>query len=117
LTKIREAYKKVPFRSVFGLSKDGRPIYTPNYGDGKDYDDCDVDICNGIKINGHYSYVSTYFHPYVMGCFGPGDSPNLSQQCSAVPRACNVGKPETDNATLIKASVAAAGLLAVQTLF
>jgi len=79
LTKIREVYeKKHPFRSVFGLSKDGRPIYTPHYGGKKDYTDCDVDVCNGMNINGHYSYVSTYFHPYVMGCYGPGDKSSLS---------------------------------------
>lgn len=77
LAWMRKGFEKMPYRSVFGLSKDGRPIYTPHYDNGKDYDDCDVDVCNGMLLNGHYSYVATFFHPYIMGCYGPGDSPNL----------------------------------------
>ena len=70
---IRMGYNTTKnFRSVLGISKDGRPIYTPFHGNGKVYDDCEVDICNGIYINGVYSYVSTLFHPYIMGCYGPG---------------------------------------------
>ena len=88
---ITEAFKaSLKYRSVLGISKDGRPIYTPLYDNGKTYDGCDVDICNGKMFNGHYSYVSTLFHPYIMGCFGPGSSPNLYQQCSTNPRLCNV---------------------------
>jgi hypothetical protein len=70
----KNSYKKLPFRSIFGLSKDGRPIYTPYHGNLQEYGSCDVDVCNGLKIGGHYAYVSTFFHPYIMGCFGPGDS-------------------------------------------
>lgn len=29
-----EAWNKAPYRSVFGVSKDGRPIYTPYFGNG-----------------------------------------------------------------------------------
>lgn len=72
---IRDSWKNKGYRSVFGLSKDGRPIYGPFYDDGKEYDDCDVDVCNGLMIDGEYSYVSTFFHPYVMGCYGPGNNP------------------------------------------
>lgn len=87
----KEAYNNnLKYRSVLGISKDGRPIYTPLYDDGKTYDDCDVDICNGMMIGGHYAYVSTMFHPYIMGCFGPGSSPTLYQQCSANPRLCGL---------------------------
>lgn len=71
----QESYKKLPYRSVFGVSKDGRPIYTPYHGNLKSQDACDVDICNGKLVGGHYAYVSTFFHPYVMGCYGPGASP------------------------------------------
>lgn len=67
-----ESWNKKPYRSVFGISKDGRPIYTPYYSNGIAYSDCDVDMCNGIMINGQYSYVTTFFHPYIMGCFGQG---------------------------------------------
>lgn len=82
---------------MFGLAKDGRPIYTPYYDNLKPYDDCDVDVCNGLMIGDHYAYVSTFFHPYILGCFGPGDSPNLSQRCSTRPRNCN---SETDMSSL-----------------
>ena len=118
LAKTRAAYKAMPYRSVFGLAKDGRPIYTPHFGNGQDYKDCEVDICNGMSIGGHYSYVSTFFHPYVMGCFGPGDSPNLAQECSANPRSCNVpaanGAGDNDgSATLTSSIVAAVGLVTI----
>lgn len=86
----RSVYNEnLKYRSVLGISKDGRPIYTPLYDNGKEYSGCDVDICNGIEIDGHYSYVSTLFHPYIMGCYGPGSSPSLKQSCSGNPRICN----------------------------
>ena len=82
---------ELPYRSVLGISKDGRPIYTPLYGNGEAYDDCEVDICNGRMIGGHYAYVSTNFHPYIMGCFGSGpEVENMYQECSANPRHCVV---------------------------
>lgn len=67
-----------PYRAVAGVSKDGRPIYGPHYDNGKLYADCDVDVCNGAYINGNYAYVMTDFHPYIMGCFGPGNYPPFS---------------------------------------
>jgi hypothetical protein len=63
---------------VAGVSKDGRPIYGPHYDNGKMYADCDVDVCNGAIINGNYAYVMTDFHPYIMGCYGPGNYPAFS---------------------------------------
>lgn len=89
LDDAREAWKVKPYRSAFGISKDGRPIYGPYHGNMQSYADCDVDVCNGLYINGHYSYVSTWFHPYIMGCYGPGNNPSYSQQCSSNPRNCN----------------------------
>lgn len=91
---MNDAYTShLPYRSVLGISKDGRPIYTPLHGNGKRYDDCEVDICNGLVINGVYSYVSTMHHPYIMGCYGPGSKPeNLNQACSTNPRGCNMAK-------------------------
>jgi len=32
LNGYREQFKALPYRSVFGLAKDGRPIYTPYHG-------------------------------------------------------------------------------------
>lgn len=79
-----------PYRSAIGVSKDGRPILSPYYNNGTAYTDCEVDVCNGITINGHYMYATTFFHPYFMGCYGKGSSPELYQQCSTNPRLCNV---------------------------
>lgn len=73
-----ETWSKAPYRSVFGISKDGRPIYTPYYGNGYDYNDCEIDMCNGIEIGGIYSYVTSFFHPYIMGCYGRGSNTELS---------------------------------------
>lgn len=87
---ILQGYKKKPYREVIGLSKDGRPIYSPMHGNGKTYGSCDVDVCNGVWIDGHYSYVATTFHPFIIGCYGPGGNATFSQQCSSKPRACNV---------------------------
>ena len=84
----------LPYRSVFGLAKDGRPVYTPMHSGGSVMDSCDVDVCNGFDLNGHYSYVSTLFHPYIVGCYGPGSSPSVSQGCSANPRECTAGAEE-----------------------
>jgi hypothetical protein len=79
----------LPYRTAMGISKDGRPVYTPLYDNGKEYSGCDVDICNGLEIGGHYSYVSTLFHPYIIGCYGPGSNMTTAyQQCSGNPRLC-----------------------------
>ena len=76
---ITEAFEtNLSYRSVFGLAKDGRPVYTPLHSGGIAMDDCDVDVCNGFDLNGHYSYVTTLFHPYIVGCYGPGSMPNYS---------------------------------------
>ena len=69
---MTQAYERMSRRDVLGISKDGRPVYTPFYSGGKAYDSCDVDVCNGKFIKGQYSYVSTMFHPYIMGCYGVG---------------------------------------------
>jgi len=78
------------YRQVFGIAKDGRPIYTPYHSNGQKYGPCDVDVCNGIEIGvpKQYSYVATSFHPYTIGCFGRGSKPNFSQSCSNNPRSC-----------------------------
>jgi len=44
-----------------------------------------------MTVNGVYSYVSTLFHPYIMGCFGAGSNvTGMYQQCSTNPRTCGV---------------------------
>jgi len=66
------------YRSVYGISKDGRAIYSIYYSGGMTYSGCQVDVCNGLKINGVYSYVATLFHPYFMGCYGIGNNPDYN---------------------------------------
>lgn len=107
ISSIRSAYELRPYRTLVGISKDGRPIYSPYYSNGRTYSDCDVDICNGKEINGHYAYVSTLFHPYVMGCYGPGSNPSFSQQCSSNARACGVVTNTFSGALKIAASLLA----------
>lgn len=87
---IKEAWKAVPFRTSIGIAKDGRPILSPLRDGGKQYGPCDVDVCNGVNIDGRYMYASTTFHPYIMGCFGRGSAPKLYQECSENPRLCDV---------------------------
>ena len=79
-----------PYRSAFGIAKDGRAIYTPMYSNGQTYGYCNVDICNGMNLTGTYAYVTTFFHPYIMGCYGSGSKINLYQSCSSNPRLCGV---------------------------
>ena len=43
-----------------------------------------------------YVYIATIFHPYFMGCYGPGSGPPKSYaQCSTNPRLCNTVYGET----------------------
>ena len=49
-----------------------------------------MDICNGMNLTGTYAYVTTFFHPYIMGCYGKGSSIHLYQGCSSNPRLCGV---------------------------
>jgi hypothetical protein len=71
-----------------GVSKDGRVIYGPYKVDGTPWQPCDVDVCNGLRLGAYYGYVATIFHPYIVGCWGPGNYPSLSQSCSSNPRKC-----------------------------
>lgn len=89
-TLMEDVWKAVPYRTPVGIAKDGRPILSPYKNNGMPYDDCEVDVCNGVEIGGHYMYATTFFHPYIMGCYGKGNKLELYQQCSTNPRLCNV---------------------------
>jgi hypothetical protein len=75
-----------------GIAKDGRIIYGPFKSDGTLWQPCDVDVCNGVRSGNYYFYVATMFHPYFVGCFGPGNMGyGLSASCSANARLCTSG--------------------------
>lgn len=92
-------YAYTPFQSLgqypVGLSKDGRIIWGPYKDDGTLYDACDVDICNGMEIDGRYGYISTMWHPYILGCFGPGNQiDTIIQECTINPPTCGLTEDE-----------------------
>jgi hypothetical protein len=78
LTYGEDAYASYKTTTPIGISKDGHIIYGPYKSDGTLVAYCDVDVCNGAWINGYYGYYATYFHPYFLGCFGPGSNSTLS---------------------------------------
>lgn len=71
-----------------GLAKDGRVIYGPYKTDGTLWQPCDVDICNGRREGRNYYYVSSLFHPYFVGCWGPGNAAVFRAECSSNTRVC-----------------------------
>jgi hypothetical protein len=83
-----EGYWPEPTLTPIGLAFDGRVIYGPFDANGRLWQPCDVDVCNGLYLNNEYVYVATMFHPYTVGCWGPGDSLHIAQSCSANPRKC-----------------------------
>jgi hypothetical protein len=74
-----------------GIARDGHKIYGPYDSTGATWDACDVDMCNGLYINGEYAYVMTTFFPYSVGCFAVGNQPVLSASCSINSRVCGSG--------------------------
>ncbi len=71
-----------------GLAKDGRVIFGPYKSDGTLWQPCDVDVCNGRREGRNYYYVSTLFHPYFVGCWGPGSTAVYRAECSSNTRVC-----------------------------
>jgi len=60
-----------------GVAKDGHKIMGP-FVDDAVIDDCDVDACNGMfDSDENYVYMSTTFHPYFIGCWGPAYTNNF----------------------------------------
>ena len=74
LTDLPEEIKQL--RSIaIGIAKDGHLIVGPYKEEGKLWQPCDVDACNGVSFGGEYFYASTLFHPYTVGCWGPSGLP------------------------------------------
>eukprot|EP00349_Pseudokeronopsis_sp_Brazil_P008630 CAMPEP_0202965436 /NCGR_PEP_ID=MMETSP1396-20130829/9412_1 /ASSEMBLY_ACC=CAM_ASM_000872 /TAXON_ID= /ORGANISM="Pseudokeronopsis sp., Strain Brazil" /LENGTH=121 /DNA_ID=CAMNT_0049688149 /DNA_START=685 /DNA_END=1050 /DNA_ORIENTATION=+ len=79
-----------PSLTPMGIAKDGYIIWGPYKEDGTLWQSCDVDICNGAYVDGeNYGYALTTFHPYILGCFGPGSNLTMSQECSSNARQCS----------------------------
>jgi len=57
-------------RQPVGIAIDGHIIWGPYKEDGNLYTGCETDMCNGLYINGYYSYALTTWLPYNIGCFG-----------------------------------------------
>ena len=98
--------------SPVGLARDGRIIYGPYKPDGKLWQPCDVDLCNGRKFSRlNYGYVTTMFHPYIVGCWGPGNRPvKMQASCSTNTRYCASGN------SLDKSILLSIGLAIISTL-
>lgn len=88
----------------FGIAKDGHIIWGPYNEDGEEWADCDVDLCNGRRIDGNYGYMSTSFHPYFVGCWGPGNYNTDAHECSTNARSCS-SDTGTDNALLVSVNL------------
>ena len=90
---------------LVGIAKDGRVIYGPIKSgdtalDAVLYSACDLDICNGLQSSVvgnadptlmNYSYRATKFHPYLVGCFGPGSNMDVAltgQYCTTNEKYC-----------------------------
>eukprot|EP00347_Sterkiella_histriomuscorum_P022464 403338394 len=72
-----------------GIARDGHMIVGPFKSQGALWQPCDVDACNGAMVNGHYVYVSTLFHPYTVGCWGPATGKSsVAQSCSSNVQIC-----------------------------
>ena len=101
-----------------GMAKDGHVIWGPyreDVGAGvfKQWEPCDVDVCNGAYMaDGSYGYAATMFHPYLVGCWGPGSSPDeIGQQCSSKPRVCIPPPPVAQGSNWLYVSLISTVLL------
>jgi hypothetical protein len=101
--------KQLQTVSPIGIAKDGKIIYGPFKADGTIWQPCDVDVCNGRYFGRHYGYVSTMFHPYFVGCWGPGNSPSLSASCSTNARQCHT----SSGSLLINSLLAVVSMIAL----
>ena len=76
-------------KTVIGIAKDGHVLYGPYDDNGQVWATSGVDACNGAwsTDQADYFYVSTQWHPYLVGCLGPAnfpqnEDPSLYAQCS-----------------------------------
>ena len=69
--------------TVIGIAKDGHVIYGPYLSSGIQVTS-GFDICNGMFYDsiGNYGYFATETYPYITGCFGPGNYPTFTPNCT-----------------------------------
>ncbi|CDW90957.1 UNKNOWN [Stylonychia lemnae] len=91
---------------IIGIARDGHSILGPYKRDGELWQPCDVDMCNGIEIAGIYYYVTTMFHPYTVGCWGPAPMKKVAEECSNNVKICS-------NSNLINAISISANLILI----
>ena len=74
------AYRRM---TVIGIAKDGHVIYGPYLSSGTQVTS-GFDICNGMFYDsiGNYAYFATQTYPYITGCFGPGNYPSFTPNCT-----------------------------------
>lgn len=78
-------------RNIVGIARDGRFILHPiNPATNKPWQPCEVDACNLVDFEGEgESYAMTMFHPYTVGCWGPGAKNKFAGQCTSQSKTCN----------------------------
>jgi predicted outer membrane repeat protein len=76
---------------VIGLAKDGHMIFGPYYKDGTEATS-GHDVCNGVHFDVDddknvdvYGYFARTTFPYVVGCYGPGNYPQVYPSCTSNP--------------------------------
>ena len=74
--------------TVIGIAKDGHVLYGPYLSGGEKAGGAGLDVCNGAVglLDGDcesYAYFATDTFPYLIGCFGAGNRPSYTPQCSA----------------------------------
>ena len=69
--------------TIIGIARDGHIIFGPYVASGTEVTS-GTDICNGMFYDsiGNYAYFATRKYPYLTGCYGPGNYPNVSVNCS-----------------------------------
>jgi len=76
-------FTKENWDKPIGIARDGHLIVGP-YVDasGTRYDCTNRDVCNGAFVGDQYVYVGSNTFPYIVGCWGPGPSPEYQPGCS-----------------------------------
>eukprot|EP00662_Eupelagonemidae_sp_cell21_P057658 gene57658-biopygen108402 len=74
---VLSGFADMKSKTVIGIAKDGHILYGPYDDSGRLWQTSNVDACNGAWSSDlkDYFYVSTRWHPYLVGCLGPANFP------------------------------------------